>query len=126
MRRLASEVLRNLERRIARLEKQSTDEISLSDLIKSITLDLSRAYGRTIPESDVKEKMYDFIEGVTGQHWTETEDVLLEQIKDRSDISGTASLEVNCTFIGEYGQVTTTIDVRLGRGRNPVSMRVAP
>ena len=125
MRKSAAEIINDLEMRVARLEKQSSWTLSVDDLIKSITKHLSKAYGSYIPERDVENEMNDFIELVTDEDWTETYGVRLDQkIKDRTSISGQASIEVNCTFIGEYGEVPTTIDIWVSGGG--VSMQEAP
>lgn len=112
MRRSASEVIKNLEMRIARLEKQASYVTSLDfdEFTKSIVGDLSRAYGSTIRANKIESELENFIELVTGEDWTETYEIRLdEKINTTSD----HSVEVYCTLIGEYGELSVAFEVDL-------------
>lgn len=117
MRRTASEVLRSLGQRIARLERKAGQSMDVDDLVASITSKLSRIYRGSVSKSSVERELNNFIELVTGEDWTETESVSLN---DNITTTGN-TIEVYCTFSGEYGDVSAAIDIGFdGRG---VSMR---
>ena len=66
MRRSASEIIRNLEMRVARLEKQSSRDLGLSDLAEIIGREFSKTYQGSLSPSqigDIEMSLHDFFLG---------------------------------------------------------------
>ena len=91
MRRSASEIIRNLEMRVARLEnKTSSRDLDLSGLAQFIAKEFSRSYESNLRNSqDVETALHEFFQGFTDffdgeDEWAEEDGVydLIFEVKD--------------------------------------------
>ena len=104
MRRSASEIIRSLEARIARLEKQSSRSLGLSDLAQFIAEEFSRTYESKLRNSqDVEMTLHDFFQGFTEffdseDEWAE-EDGVYDLIFDLKDYNVDSSRSMELTVI---------------------------
>jgi|SaaInlV_165m_DNA_3_1040750.scaffolds.fasta_scaffold00039_67 hypothetical protein len=104
MRRSASEIIRNLESRIARLEKQSSREETLKSLSTTIAKDLSKLSGSRVRSNWVEDALYDFFLGIEGFFDFDIpedtpDDLDIKVLGYRSiNLAGDLIVEVKCTM----------------------------
>ena len=103
MRRSASEIIRNLEGRIARLEKQSSREETLKSLSTTIAKDLSKLSRSRVRSNWVEDALYDFFGGIDALfEWDDedTPDVLSFKVLGYNplNLAGTLIVEVKCSI----------------------------
>lgn len=124
MRRSASEIIRNLETRVARLEnKTSSRDIELFDLAQFIAKEFSRSYESNLRNSqDVETALHDFFQGFTDffdseDEWSGEDGVydLIFEVKGY-EVMG-RSMELTVVVHHEFGNKEVNFQVSLS-GRN--------
>ena len=125
MRKSASEILRNLEKRIARLEKQSSRSIDLDELSEFITKELSKLYQSDLRiRQDVYGELMTFFQDFEefyddGDEWSHADDGVHDlqfEIKD-SKPSGNRGLELKVEVDHAFGSEVVKFQVHSERRR---------
>jgi uncharacterized coiled-coil protein SlyX len=103
MRRSASEIISNLENRVARLEKQSRREETLKSLSSTIAKDLSKLSRSRVRSNWVEDALYDFLFDIRYHLFDLPEvtpnDIDFKVLEYRPiNLAGTLIVEVKCTM----------------------------
>ena len=141
MRKSASEVIRNLEMRVARLEGQSsvtlqskeserrmkmsfhTKDVEFDELAKAIARSLSKLARHRVPEKEVEDELHDFLVDYDGLlDWEADEDASVHDLYFEIleyhplNLAGTLVVECACkVFFGEGDMKKITFQVFLDK-----------